>query len=176
MNFSVCLRLLRLIFFGSLLFNFSLTIAGHMVFEGSRSISTAYLPIDINQYSFDLKQRGHGGALAGYENLLVLGTSQRTFLLINPETFNYQVNFLPEIFAGEDDLKRSLRYLGQELAPRIEDLLYSDGNFYVSYTRYDVLDDFIKFVIAKSSASKQGWGIIYESIGLDAPYYPLGTG
>jgi hypothetical protein len=142
-----------------------------------KQIITAYTKLAIEERIFNepQQQKVGGGALVALKDYLVLGKADKTFSRINIRNWEYEDDFLPPIETGEN-LNKSIRYKHRELSPRIEGLLYSNGIFYVSYTRYDVEKDLIHFVIAKIRKSEKKWTTIYDSPGLNAPYFTLGLG
>jgi len=143
-----------------------------------KEIITAYTKLTIEERVFNNTQKtnaGRGGALASLKDYLVVGKADNTFSRINIRNWEYEDNFLPPIETGES-LNKSIRYKYRELSPRIEGFLYSNGIFYVSYTRYDIEKDLIHFVIKKIKKSEKKWTTVYDSPGLDAPYFTLGLG
>jgi hypothetical protein len=147
-----------------------------MFMAKSNSVKTAYLDLILEERKFPEAQRGMGGAIAIVDGNIILGKADATFVKINLSSWNYKNNYLPALVTGENDLKKSKRYKLQELMPRIEDLIYSEGIYYVTYTRYSNRDDLIYFVVAKIELGDKGWTKIYETPGLVAPYFTLGVG
>lgn len=157
---------------------FSISIdASHSQGKSPEIINTAYLNLRITELKFPTPQRGQGGAIAVVDNNIILGRSENSFAKLNTETMQYEENFLPPLLTGEGDLKQSRRYTHQELLPRVEDVIFNNGTYYVSYTIYSKSEDFIYFVISKIDAAKRDfWIPIYKSPGLNAPYYTMGRG
>ncbi len=83
---------------------------------------------------------------------------------------------MPALVTGEKELKKSKRYTYQEVLPRVVDLIYDKGMYYVTYTRYSDTDDFIYFVLAKIKPGDKSWTEIYQSPGLVSPNYTMGNG
>lgn len=176
-KFQISVRLLS-----NLLFIFLASLAGALQAQGvmfkvrSEIIESAYLNLVVEEYKFIEPQRGNGGALAVVGNFLVLGTAQDTFIKINPDSMMYEKDYLPKLDVGEIDLENSKRYTYRELKPRIEGLIYFKDTYFVTYTRYKKRGDYIHYVLSKFDSSQRRWKDVWESIGLDAPYYALGTG
>jgi hypothetical protein len=147
-----------------------------MIKAKSNLVKTAYLNLILEEMKFPEAQRGMGGAIAIVDGNIVLGKADATFVKINSSSWEFKNNYLPALVTGEDDLKKSKRYNLQELMPRVEDLIYNRGIYYVTYTRYSNRDDLIYFVVAKIKLGEKGWTKIYETPGLVAPYFTLGVG
>lgn len=156
--------------------NIPLSIANTMKLVYSDTINSTHIPLSIKEYKFKEKQRGKGGALLAMRNSFVVGTSERSFIYVDLNSMKYKNNFLPDIDAGEVPLKSSKRYKVQELAPRIEDLIFVNGSFYTSFTKYNPVTDYITFDIARCSYKCKEWDIVWESTGLDNTHYSVGTG
>jgi hypothetical protein len=140
-------------------------------------INTSYINLNVEEHQFSQPQLG-GGAIVIVDGSIVLGKSDATFVKINPNSWESVSNYLPALETGAKYLKESKRYKYKELLPRIEDLIFFDGTYYASYTRYNRDEDLIYFVIAKIKPSDNNkfWTKLYESPGLIAPYYTLGLG
>ena len=143
-----------------------------------KTLKTAYINLNIEERKFVNARLGiaGGGAITIVGGDIVLGSADAKFFKINPISWEYKNHYLPALLTGKNDLKKSKRYKLQELLPRVEDLIYYRGIYYVTYTRYSNVDDFIYFVVAKIKPGEKAWTKIYETPGLVAPYYTLGVG
>jgi len=133
------------------------------------------LKLKLEEYRYKNPQRGHGGAIADLGFNILLGKSDNNFSRINTTSWISEDNYLPPLETGGENLKNSRRYKYREMTPRIEGLLNYQGTYYVSYTKYDAASDFIYFVIDKIEGTSD-WKNVYQSPGLDAPYYTIGSG
>lgn len=147
-----------------------------MLGVNSDLIATTYLNLTVKNFKFLEPQRGRGGSITNAGDFLVVGTSENTFIKIDPLKMVYEINFLPKLETGEKELQKSKRYKLIELKPRIDGLVFNNGIYYVAYTAFDKNSDFIHFKLAKISEKGKKWVPIWVSPGLDAPYFALGTG
>lgn len=172
--FNLAIKVVAIAFIG--IFHCSACSQSLMIKQGTSTIASAHTNIKKVEYRFKELQRGRGGALAVVDDYLVVGTSQNTFIKIDPKSMKYVNDYLPKIETGEDQLEHSKRYLYRELKPRIEDLIFYQDQYYVTFERYDKKTDYLYFVVATKKISDKKWVDLWQSVGLDAPYFALGTG
>jgi hypothetical protein len=165
-----------IVLIGAIFFCITASAKTEMLKAESRLLKTAYLDFFLEERRFPEAQRGIGGAIAIVDGNIVLGKADATFVKINSKLWTYEKNYLPALVTGENDLKTSKRYKYRELLPRVEGLIFDNGIYYVTYTRYSSAQDLIYFVVAKIKSNDKSWTKIYESPGLIAPYYTLGLG
>ena len=142
----------------------------------SSLISTAYFDASINEYKFHEDLRGRGGAITLHNDTVVLATTEGKFYKINLKDKTYFMEYLPSLNMGEDKIKLSKRITYQELLPRVHDIQFHKGTFYVSYDMYSEKEDCIFFVIYKMKVFDKAWTELYRTPPLDAPYYSMGNG
>ena len=160
------------------LFSFcSATMAAQMMSLGEdKVLETAYLNLKVEERTFPKAQRGFGGAITFFGDDLIVGKSDCTFTRVNIRNWEFQDNFLPPLETGGDDLNKTRRYKRIELKPRVEGLIFYKNSFYVTFTRYNLREDLIYFVISKISPGEKQWTDIYISPGLDSPFFTLALG
>ncbi len=147
-----------------------------MVRAQVRSVNTAYTDLMLEERRFPEFQLGIGGSIVMVHGNIILGKADATFVKIDPRFWVFENNYLPAIATGEKGLSKSLRYTFQEVSPRVTDLVYDNGIYYVAYTRYSISDDFIYFEIAKIKPGDNSWKKIYQSPGLETPNYTMANG
>jgi glucose/arabinose dehydrogenase len=143
-------------------------------------IKTAYLDLELKEFSLPKSLRGNGGALATSDSSgLIVVSSDGQFLRVGMTNgVVVQSEYLPSIksLMDAEGLKKSKRYTYQETPPRAHDLIYHGGIFYVSFDRYVSTGDYVNFNIAQFSVGDRAWSLIYSSPPLDAAHYTLGNG
>jgi len=143
-------------------------------------IKTAYLDLELKEFSLPKSLRGNGGALVKSDSSgFIVVSSDGQFLRVDiADGAVVQSEFLPSIkqLMNPEGLKKSKRYTYQETPPRAHDLIYENGVYYVSFDRYISSGDYVNFNIAKFSVGDKGWSLIYSTSPLDAAHYTLGNG
>ena len=168
---------LNLCLIGYLFFCCSASIAAQIMNLGEdKIVGTAYLNLKVEERIFPKVQRGFGGAITFFGDDLIVGKSDCTFARVNIRSWEYQDNFLPPLETGGDNLSKTKRYKRVELKPRVEGLIFHKNSFYVTFTRYNLREDLIYFVIAKISPGEKQWTDIYVSPGLNSPFFTLALG
>ena len=150
--------------------------ANSLLLVGDQKISTEYFDLIGSQYKLPEALWGVGGAIKIMDKNLIFASANGNFLKINTDKLTYQEDFLPKINTGSDDIKKSKRITYQELLPRVHDVGFFYGSWYVSYDKYSLADDCIYFVISKFNPNNKTWATLYTSPKLDVSYYAMGTG
>jgi len=160
--------------------------AENFLIPSAESISpTEYFPIKLQEFKLPpqirstIKSRSlGGGAITPYEDeSLIFASSNGYFFKINTKLQSIASDFLPRIDLGDDYFLTSKHISYFESYPRIHDITYGGGTFYVSYDHYNKTIDRIEFVIEKLKlGSSKEWERIYTSPPLDVRYYTVGNG
>lgn len=140
------------------------------------SVKTAYLNLQISEWKMAQSPRGGGGAIAERYGSIIIATAEGRFHLLDTGSMSYRKDFLPPLYLGEDKITASKNINYQETLPRVHDIAFTNGKYYVSYDFYNFLDDRIYFVVSKKSELDKNWEVCYRSPALDIPYYSLGSG
>jgi len=88
----------------------------------------------------------------------------------------YQENYLPKLETGNEFFNGSKQIKSKEISPRVLDIAFNRGIFYVTHERYDPVDDSLKFVISKIRKTDSNWTDLYVSPKLDISYFTPGDG
>ena len=139
-------------------------------------VRTEYFILSTREFSLPPEQFGRGGSILPMESSIIYGSTSGIFYKINTSNYNIEANYLPKLNTGADFLASSKRITFKELSPRVLDIIYEDGFYYVTYERYDPKDDVVRFVISKIKKSDRNWTDIYQSPKLDATYFAMGDG
>ena len=106
-------------------------------------LNTAYLDLIMTEYRLSDKLRGIGGAIVLSDNGIVLASSEGHFFFINLTNKSYRTDYLPSISLNADRFLRSKRITYRETLPRVHDIIFHDGFYYLSYDRYNENTDSI---------------------------------
>lgn len=142
----------------------------------SWKIYSNYFNLFLVEYNFERKYQGHGGAIAVFNDDVLYVSSDGLVSKIDLNNFSERRNYLPSIDLGLSDFKNSKRIKNRELMPRVTDIKYINGNFYIAHDVYEKFDDSIHFAISRFDKEKNIWIKIYKSPPLDVDYYALGSG
>ena len=141
----------------------------------SLTVTSAYFDISLRKYKFPREVQGKGGAILAEKSNLIFASAEGDFFKINLKNMVYLENYLPKIYLGQDSVKKSKKYTYQELPPRVHDLYFYNGYYYVSYDKYNSAQDSIVFCLARMKKGSR-WEVLYESPPLDVSYYAKGSG
>lgn len=142
----------------------------------SRSISTEYFSVTLRNYFYDFENAGGGGAIEKDDDGLVYATAGGDFYHLNPSTLAVKKGFLPSLSLGRNEIGQSKFITYMELLPRVHDILYYGGNYFVSYDIYNKDEDRIRFAISRFDRAKKIWAQVFLAPPLDIHYYGLGNG
>jgi hypothetical protein len=141
-------------------------------------VSTAYLDLHLREFQLPPEPNGLGGAILAHDNAIIFGSTSGTFneIKTSTSTLSFKANYLPKLNTGNEQINSSKHITYREISPRVLDIIFSDGFFYVSYERYYPHEDVVKFIISKIKKSEPTWSDIYVSPSLDVSYLARGDG
>jgi len=140
------------------------------------SVEAQYFFLDGRELSLHEDFKGPGGAIYIQGRDIVYAAANGDFLLIQPDGLIYERNYLPHIEMGRDLIEKSKRITYKELLPRIHDIIFANGAFYITHDTYDANADGVRFVVSTIRKGESAWRDIYSTPPLDIPYYALGNG
>lgn len=139
-------------------------------------LETQYFDIEFDEFQIGSNVRGMGGALIGDGEQLIVATAGGIFLSIDLGSLKVQDNYLPSLNMGSNEIGASEFITVQETPPRVHDLLSIGDSYFVTFDRYDPIEDRVRFVLASIQKGSPKWSDIYISPPLDWSIFTLGSG
>ena len=144
---------------------------------GQKSLlETQYFDIEFDEFQIGSNVRGMGGALIGDGEQLKVATAGGIFLSIDLGSLKVQDNYLPSLNMGSNEIGASEFITVQETHPRVHDLLSIGDSYFVTFDRYDPIEDRVRFVLASIQKGSPKWSDIYISPPLDWSTFTLASG
>lgn len=175
MNSKIIVGILFLLSWHSLVFAKNDTRLGLELLNIS-DVRTEYCMLSTSEYRLPLEPFGKGGSILALDKAIIYGSTSGIFYKINTSNYNIEANYLPKLNTGAIFLASSKRIIYKELSPRLLDIIYENGFYFVTYERYDPKEDAIRFVISKIKKTDENWTDIYQSPKLDVTYFAMGDG
>jgi hypothetical protein len=139
-------------------------------------IRTAYFNATTKEFKLPKEESGWGGAILPLNGEIIYASTLGQFYRINLHSLQYEENFLPKLESGNEFFGSSKQIKSKEISPRVLDIAFNRGIFYVTHERYDPVDDSLKFVISKIKKTDSNWTDLYVSPKLDMSYFTPGDG
>lgn len=156
--------------------SFSTNLNSNLKLINTSVIQTAYFNITTKEFKLPIEKSGWGGAILPLNGEIIYASSLGQFYKINLDSLQYQENYLPKLETGNEFFDGSKQIKSKELSPRVLDIAFNRGIFYVTHERYDPVDDSLKFVISKIRKTDSNWTDLYVSPKLDMSYFAMGDG
>lgn len=144
---------------------------------GQKSLlETQYFDIEFDEFQIGTNVRGMGGALIGDGEQLTVATAGGIFLGIDLGSLKVQDDYFPSLDMGSNEIGASDFIEVQETPPRVHDLLSIGDSYFVTFDRYDPIEDRVRFVLASTQKGSPKWSDLYISPPLDWSIFTLGSG
>ena len=147
-----------------------------LVLLNTTEVRTEYFILSTREFGLPPEPFGRGGSILALDKAIIYGSASGIFYKINTSNYNIEANYLPKLNTGANFLASSKRITFKELSPRVLDIIYENGFYFVTYERYDPKEDAVRFVISKIKKTDKNWTDIYQSPKLDVTYFAMGDG
>ena len=145
-------------------------------FEEGTTFGGHYFDIILDELPLPGDERGHGGALVSSAEGTVVAFADGSFCLLEVQSKKCEQGILPTIELGSEQITRSESISLLETLPRVHDVVFHEGFYYVSFDRYQSDIDAVSFVIARIRRGEASWSDVYVSTPLESPMFTLGSG